>query len=131
MSNADSFTDQYAKEVAERWPEEYVASNLKLTSMSKEDQQKLFNLGSENIKDVADAFLLQKPAESKEVQDLIKIHYNWVSVFWLPTKDAYIGLGQMYVSDPRFTQNYDKHAPGCAEFMAKAMQIYAEQNLST
>jgi len=131
MSNADSFTDQYAKEVAERWPEEYVASNLKLTSMSKEDQQKLFNLGSENIKDVADAFLLQKPAESKEVQDLIKIHYNWVSVFWVPTKDAYIGLGQMYVSDPRFTQNYDKHAPGCAEFMAKAMQIYAEQNLST
>jgi len=131
MSNADSFTDQYAKEVAERWPEEYVASNLKLTSMSKEDQQKLFNLGGENIKDVADAFLLQKPAESKEVQDLIKIHYNWVSVFWVPTKDAYIGLGQMYVSDPRFTQNYDKHSPGCAEFMAKAMQIYAEQNLST
>ena len=40
MSNADSFTDQYAKEAAERWPEEYVASNLKLKSMSKEDQQK-------------------------------------------------------------------------------------------
>ena len=130
MSNADSFTDQYAKEAAERWPEEYVANNLKLKSMSKEDQQKLFNLGSENIKDVADAFLLQKPTESKEVQDLIKIHYNWVSVFWVPTKYAYIGLGKMYVSDPRFTQNYDKHAPGCAEFMAKAMQIYADQNLS-
>ena len=83
MTTADS----YAKEAAERWPEEYVASNLKLKSMSKEDQQKLFNLGSENIKDVADAFLLQKPAESKEVQDLIKIHYNWVSVFWVPTKE--------------------------------------------
>ena len=130
MSTADFLSNQYAKEAAERWPEEYVASNLKLKSMSKEDQQELFNLGSENIKDVADAFLLQKPADSKEVQDLIKIHYNWVSVFWVPTKDAYIGLGQMYVSDPRFTQNYDKHAPGCAEFMAKAMQIYAEQNLS-
>ena len=125
-----STVDSYAKEAAERWPEEYVASNLKLKSMSKEDQQKLFNFGRENIKDVADAFLLQKPAESKEVQDLIKIHYNWVSVFWVPTKDAYIGLGQMYVSDPRFTQNYDKYAPGCAEFMAQAMQIYAEQNLS-
>ena len=126
MSTADS----YAKEAAERWPEEYVASNLKLKSMSKEDQQELFNLGSDNIKDIADAFLLQKPAESKEVQDLIKIHYNWVSVFWVPSKDAYVGLGKMYVSDPRFTLNYDKHAPGCAEFMAKAMQIYAEQNLS-
>jgi hypothetical protein len=75
MSTADS----YAKEAAERWPDN-MASNLKLKSMSKEDQQKLFKLGSDNIKDIADAFLLQKSAESKEVQDLIKIHYNWVSV---------------------------------------------------
>ena len=130
MSITDPLANSYSKEAAERWPEEYVASNLKLKSMSKEDQQKLFQLGSENIKDVADAYLLQKAADSKEVQDLIKIHYNWVSVFWVPNKEAYIGLGQMYVSDPRFTQNYDKYAPGCAEFMAQAMQIFAEQNLS-
>jgi MerR family transcriptional regulator, thiopeptide resistance regulator len=126
MSTADS----YAKEAAERWPEEYAASNLKLKSMSNEDQQKLFKVGIDNIKDIADAFLLQSKVDSKEVQDLVKLHYNWVSVFWVPSKDAYIGLGQMYVDDPRFTQNYDKHAPGCAEFMAKAMKIYAEQNLS-
>ena len=125
-----SAADSYAQEAAERWPEEYVASNLKLKSMSKEDQQKLFKLGSDNIKDVADAFILQKAADSAEVQKLIKIHYNWVSVFWTPTKDAYIGLGAMYVSDPRFTQNYDKYAPGCAAFMAEAMSIYAGENLS-
>ena len=130
MSLTDPLANSYSKEAAERWPEEYVASNLKLKSMSKEDQQKLFQLGSENIKDVADAYLLQKAADSNEVQDLIKIHYNWVSVFWVPNKEAYIGLGQMYVSDPRFTQNYDKYAPGCAAFMAQAMQIFAEQNLS-
>ena len=109
---------------------EYVESNLKLKSMSKEDQQKLFKLGSDNIKDIADAFVLQKDADSIEVQRLVKIHYNWVSVFWTPTKDAYIGLGAMYVTDERFTQNYDKYAPGCAAFMAVAMQIYAQENLS-
>ncbi len=125
-----STPDIYAEEAAQRWPEEYVASNLKFKSMSKEDQQKLFKVGSNNIKDIADVYMLQKTADSKEVQDLVKIHYNWVSVFWVPKKDAYIGLGQMYVSDPRFTQNYDKYAPGCAQFMAEAMQIYAEQNLS-
>ena len=82
------------------------------------------------LKDIADAFVLQKAPNSPEVQKLVKIHYNWVSVFWTPTKDAYIGLGQMYVSDERFTQNYDKYAPGCAAFMAQAMDIYAQENLS-
>ena len=125
-----STTNSYADEAAQRWPKEYVESNLKLKSMSKEDQQKLFKLGSDNIKDIADAFILQKAANSVEVQKLVKIHYNWVSVFWAPTKDAYIGLGQMYVSDERFTQNYDKYAPGCAAFMAQAMDIYAQENLS-
>ena len=125
-----STTNSYAEEAAQRWPKEYVESNLKLNSMSKEDQQKLFKLGSDNIKDIADAFVLQKAANSPEVQNLVKIHYNWVSVFWTPTKDAYIGLGQMYVSDERFTQNYDKYAPGCAAFMAQAMDIYAQENLS-
>ena len=120
----------HAKEAESRWPKEYVESNLKLKSMSKSDQKKLFELGEENIKDVADAFVMEKDASSEEVQRLIEVHYNWVSVFWKPSKDAYIGLGQMYVEDPRFSVNYDKHAPGCAEFMAKAMQIYAQENLT-
>ena len=122
--------NSYAKEVESRWPKEYVESNLKLKSMSKADQKKLFELGDENIKNVADAFVMQKAASSNEVQSLIKVHYNWVSVFWKPNKDAYIGLGKMYVEDPRFSINYDKYAPGCAEFMAEAMQIYAQENLT-
>jgi hypothetical protein len=36
----------------------------------------------------------------------------------------------MYVDDLRFSINYEKYAPGCAEFMAKAMQIYAQENLT-
>lgn len=122
--------NSYAKEAESRWPKEYVESNLKLKSMSKADQKKLFELGDENIKNVADAFVMQKASSSNEVQSLIKLHYNWVSVFWKPTKDAYIGLGQLYVSDERFTQNYDKYAPGCAAFMAQAMDMYAQENLS-
>jgi hypothetical protein len=120
----------YAKEAESRWPKEFAESNLKLKSMSNDDQKKLFELGEENIKNVADAFLMQKAASAKEVQSLIKVHYDWVSVFWKPSKDAYIGLGKMYVEDSRFTINYDKYAPGCAEFMAKAMQIYAQENLT-
>jgi hypothetical protein len=119
----------YAKEAAERWPIEYVESNLKLKAMSKQEQKKLFQAGNENIKRIAAAFIDQKESSSQLVQALIKEHYQWVSNFWKPSKDAYIGLGRLYVEDPRFTQNYDKYAPGCAEFMADSMQIYAQENL--
>jgi len=50
-----SATNSYAEEAAQRWPVEYVESNLKLKSMSKEDQQKLFKLGCDNITNYIDA----------------------------------------------------------------------------
>jgi hypothetical protein len=45
----------YAKEAAERWPIEYVESNLKLKAMSKQEQKKLFQAGNANIKRIAAA----------------------------------------------------------------------------
>ena len=120
----------HAKEAEERWPIEYVESNLKLKAMSKDVQKKLFEAGSENIEKIASAFIDKQDATSKQVQSLINMHYQWVSNFWKPSKAAYIGLGKLYVEDPRFTINYDKYAPGCAEFMADAMQIYAQENLA-
>jgi hypothetical protein len=120
----------YAKEAAERWPIEYVESNLKLKAMSKQEQQKLFEAGSENIRRIATAFIEQQQAASQSVPALVNEHYQWVSKFWKPSKNAYIGLGRLYVEDPRFTKNYDKYAPGCAEFMAHGMQIYAQENLA-
>jgi hypothetical protein len=120
----------YAKEAAERWPIEYVESNLKFKAMSKQEQKKLFQAGNENIKRISAAFIDQKESSSQLVQALIKEHYQLVSNFWKPSKDAYIGLGRLYVEDPRFTQNDDKYAPGCAEFMAASMQIYAQENLA-
>ena len=41
------------------------------------------------------------------------------------------GLGEMYVADPRFTVNYDKHGTGTAVLVRDALAIYAERNLTT
>ena len=49
--------------------------------------------------------------------------------FWTPNKAAYIGLGEMYVTDERFTAFYDKIAPGLASFMKHSMTIWANNNL--
>jgi hypothetical protein len=35
----------------------------------------------------------------------------------------------MYVNDPRFTANYDRHGEGTAVFIRDAMKVYAERKL--
>jgi DNA-binding transcriptional MerR regulator len=42
------------------------------------------------------------------------------------TLKAFAGVGQLYVSDPRFTKNVDQYGEGLSKFLAEAMRIYAE-----
>ena len=41
------------------------------------------------------------------------------------TLEAFAGVGQLYVSDPRFTENIDRYGEGLSLFLAEAMSIYA------
>jgi DNA-binding transcriptional MerR regulator len=45
-----------------------------------------------------------------------------------PTKEYFIGLGEMYVEDPRFAANYG--GAENAAFVRDAMRVYAERKLS-
>ncbi|MBP1758445.1 MAG: transcriptional regulator, MerR family [Firmicutes bacterium] len=40
--------------------------------------------------------------------------------------DAFAGLGELYISDQRFTENIDQYAPGLSAFLAKAMRHFAD-----
>src|SRR3989338_2551125 len=60
---------------------------------------------------------------SSEVQKLIKKHYQMTSIFWTPTRESYIGLGQLYCSHPDFVKFYDDINPELLNFtkMVKPM----------
>ncbi|MFJ9636717.1 MerR family transcriptional regulator [Streptomyces sp. NPDC101178] len=47
-----------------------------------------------------------------------------------PGRSYVIGLGEMYVADPRFGKNYDRYGDGTAAFVRDALTIYAERRLS-
>lgn len=70
-----------------------------------------------------------KPADP-ETQAAVARHHSWVSLFWVPNREAYRGLGDMYVQDPRFAANYEKVAEGLAAYHRDAMHVYADLNLS-
>ena len=65
---------------------------------------------------------------SEEVQALVsKIQNHITAHFYNCTKPILAGLGQMYVSDQRFRENIDRAGgEGCAEFAAKAIEIYCK-----
>lgn len=71
--------------------------------------------------------------DSQEVQKVITRHHQWLP--WgndkYCTKEAYIGLGQGYTGFEwkKAFIKYDEHHPHLANFMAQAMEYYANENL--
>ena len=67
---------------------------------------------------------------SDAVQAVTDRHYRWVSHSWSPDAAAFKGLGRHYVENPEFRGTYDDaELPGCPEFIAEAMAVYADRSL--
>lgn len=72
--------------------------------------------------------LIGKSPESKEVQEVINLHYQWLKKFWTPDRESYAGHGQ-FILESDLKKAYDVHHPELAKFISEAIQIYAEKNL--
>jgi len=70
------------------------------------------------------------PASDATTQAAVERHYKWICLSWTPSAESYVGLGRMYVDDPRFKANYDKVRPGLAEYLLEGITAYAAEKLS-
>jgi DNA-binding transcriptional MerR regulator len=71
------------------------------------------------------------PVDSGAVTALMRRQHAWIGKSWnkpAPAQ-AFAGLGEMYVGDPRFRDRYDGRQPGLAEYMAAAMASFADREL--
>ena len=99
-------------------------SNAKIKGMSPEQQAELKRLTGEFLAALKAAFEQGDPAGELAMR-ACGLHKRWLSFFWADyTKEAHIGVSQMYVDDPRFTEYYDKIALGCAPFLRDAVRVY-------
>ena len=96
-----------------------------------EDQQAQYKAQHDAI---ANAIAEQKRKGSLyndvDVQKLIADHYAFVKQFWTPNKQAYKSLALTYVLDPAFEATYESFEPGLAAYIKKAIEIWADQNLT-
>lgn len=123
-------SNPYEAEAQQRWPQEFAESQHRLGRMSAEEQAALFQQGQDITAGLGVLLEAGASIADGEVQALIGRHYAWVSAFWTPDHDAYVGLGQMYVQDPRFTATYDAVAPGLAQYVCDAMLVWADAHLA-
>ena len=120
----------YAYEAEQRWPDNFAESQKRMGKLSPQQRGDVIEVGNEITRQLAALFKSEAAADSPEVQEQIDRHYNWVCNFWTPQRESYIGLGEMYVADARFTAHYNEFAVGLAPFIRDAILHYATSNLA-
>ncbi|WP_066587380.1 MerR family transcriptional regulator [Cellulomonas timonensis] len=122
---------QYDTEARERWGDEAVdRSQATWASLGEEGRARHTAEHDAVSRELARCLVAGMPVDDPEVQALIARHHAWVSVSWTPGREAYTGLGDMYVADERFAAVYDAHAPGLAAYLRDAIRVYADSVLS-
>ncbi len=123
----DKNEKQFGAEARAKYGDDTVnKSNAKFMGMSREQYARMEALTQE-LNDTLKAAFAQGDPASDLAQRACELHKQWLSFFWESySREAHLGITQMYVDDPRFTEYYDKIAPGCAEFLRDAVKIYCK-----
>ena len=101
----------------------------RVSQWKKADWEKFKDAGEKFNAEMVKALQQGHAVASENVQQLIQQHYDWVSNFWTPTKETYLGLGQMYFDHPDFRAFYNQLHPDLLEYLVAAMKVFAEQKL--
>lgn len=123
----------WREEAAENWPTAFKCSENHLRSMQQADFKRLKN-DFQALWNKLGTMTDHDPL-SDAVQELMAQHYDFMRQFWgtaaLEDKQAkaYVGLGDMYVQEERFTEFEGKPNPAFGPFMQAAMKHFAEAKL--
>ena len=118
---------KYGKEAREKYGDKTVDEvNTRLTKMDEDKYMELEQLSNDVNVALKEAFDTGDPT-SEKARYACDLHKKWLCFFWGEEKYnpiAHKNLGQMYVSDERFRAYYDNLAPGCAQFLCDALEVY-------
>ena len=116
---------QHGAEIRAKHGDDIVnASNAKVKGMTKAQYAEVEAL-TEELNQALKVACEPGDPSSESAQKACALHKDWLCRFWDSySKEAHIGVAQMYVDDPRFTAYYENIAPGCAVFLRDAILVY-------
>ena len=66
---------------------------------------------------------------SPAIQELMVQHYAIACRFYVPSKDAYIGMSLFYGENLEMRTFHNAYGPNLVDFLSEAMQLFAQRNL--
>lgn len=121
---------RHEAEAEQRWgnTDSFKESQRRTKSYTKDDWTKLKAEGDAITERFARAFEAgQTPSDehAMEIAEDARLHIDrW---FYPCSHERHAGLGEMYVQDPRFAENYERRRPGLARFIRDAIKANAER----
>jgi DNA-binding transcriptional MerR regulator len=120
--------EKYAQEAEQMYdPETVRASNRKWKAYTLAEKERILAEGKTIYTDLAR--VMPKGASDPLVQTVVARWHKHMQYFWPPNDEQLLGLADLYNNDPRFKANYEKAAPGLAEFMRKAVKVYVKNRI--
>lgn len=125
---------QYRREATQKWGDAVTKSESYLKKLSKEEFKQLKEDAGANWRKLAS--LCDRDPSDADVQQEIEKHYSLISTFWGTAGDrdsqfnAYMGLGELYVHDERYTRVDGVSSTQFAGFMRDAMRVFVDARKS-
>ncbi|WP_330239832.1 MerR family transcriptional regulator [Streptomyces sp. NBC_00525] len=126
----DKDPEQYAEEAERRWgsTDAYAESRRRTARLTKEDWLRIKAENADWGERYTALMDAGEPADGERAMDLAEEHRLQIcSRFYECGYDIHRGLGEMYVSDPRFTAFYDAVRPGLAAHLRDAIEANARR----
>ncbi len=103
--------EKYGKEIRSKYGEKTVdASNKKFLNMTEEEFNEMNRTEERLFNRLLEVYETQD-MESEAAREVYENHKKWLSFTWPSySKEAHIGLAEMYVSDERFAKYYNDKA---------------------
>ncbi|BES63826.1 MerR family transcriptional regulator [Gottschalkiaceae bacterium SANA] len=127
MSEIEAHKKKYAEQVKKQYgnTEAYRESEERTKKYKEKDWERIIDEGNEFFRSLAKLMDLE-PGDA-EVQNCVEGYRSYITrSFYQCHIDIFRGLGQLYVTDPKFTANINQHGDGLAEFLSQAIAIYCE-----
>lgn len=120
----------YEDEVKERWGDTaaYKESQRRTAAYTKADWARYKAEAEANGRRFAAAMDAALPPDSREAMDAAEEHRLLIDRWFYPCgRQFHANLGELYVTDPRFTANIDKVRPGLAAYQRAAFAANARR----
>ena len=121
---------EYTEEAKQRWgdTDAWKQSERRAAAYTKEDWIAIKGEADANITGFAEAMRAGEPATGTVAMDLAEAHRQHLARWFYDCNyQMHRGLAELYVSDPRYTAEYDKIEPGFSGYVHDAILANADR----